>query len=207
MKPCLRVRKAWENPIPGILTKTLNNANGPPTTQVTAGTPGSEHIVNLNLGNAQIIDNELVIHEGEILKGTWTAPIDLVVNGGRVSPGNSPGIQNVATFTQLSGETEFEIASAGGPGVGFDQINVAGLATMGGSARMRITLLGGYVPSVGQTFTIMTWSSHTGEFEITLAPRLLEMTAPLFPATMRAASCSRSWRHPPTIRCRRKLRI
>ena len=36
---------------------------------------------------------------------------------------------------------------------------------MGGSAQLRIVLLGGFVPNVGASFPVMTWGSHVGEFE------------------------------------------
>jgi hypothetical protein len=155
------------NPVPEMIVETLHAANGPPAVQALTGISDGESIINLNPETVQTIGNELVIYEGETLKGTWSAPIALIQNGGRVSPGNSPGIQNVASYTLLSGELEMEIAGAasGGAGVTYDQLQVTGLATLGGSGRLRITLLGGYQPPVGQIYPIITWGSVTGEFE------------------------------------------
>lgn len=153
------------NPFPEILTETLRNANGPPVIQDGAVDAASSRIIALNDETVQTIGNELVVTEGETLKGTWSSSVDLIVRGGTVSPGNSPGVQNVGTFTMLSGEEVIEIAGAGGvAGVDFDQINVAGLATLGGSARLKIVLLGGYVPAVGMSFPVMNWGSVSGEF-------------------------------------------
>lgn len=107
---------------------------------------------------------DIVIDSGEVLQGSGTTS-GAVLNNGSVQPGNSPGIQNVATFTQgPNAELEIEIGGTGGPGAanGHDQINVAGLATLDGT--LRIQLINGFVPSVGNTFVIMTWGSRSGEF-------------------------------------------
>ncbi len=158
------------DPTTEIMVETLHAANGPPADQAGTDASGGERILNLNQETAQNIGNQLVIHEGETLKGTWAADIALIQNGGRVSPGNSPGIQSVATYTLLSGELEMEIAGAPGPGmtgagVTYDQLQVTGLATLGGSGRLRITILGGYVPVLGAAYPIITWGSHAGQFE------------------------------------------
>lgn len=86
-----------------------------------------------------------------------------------VSPGNSPGIQNVDTFTQTAnGILEIEIGGlTPGPGVpnpddGYDQINVSELATLDGT--LSINLINDFVPTLGDTFEILTFSSVTGDF-------------------------------------------
>jgi hypothetical protein len=114
--------------------------------------------------SSQYEKESVVVSPGEVLKGSGNLAEHLE-NHGTVSPGNSPGIQNFATFTQdADGSTEIEIAGTGGPGApnGHDQINVAGLAQLDG--QLKITLLNGFVPSAGQTFNIFNWGSHTGEF-------------------------------------------
>lgn len=87
-------------------------------------------------------------------------------NAGLVSPGNSPGVVNVSEFTQGSeGTTLIEIGGTAGPGIdpnGWDQINVSGLARLGGT--VQIQLYGGFVPSLGNSFLIFTWTTAEGEF-------------------------------------------
>ncbi|MGV3771328.1 MAG: beta strand repeat-containing protein, partial [Verrucomicrobiales bacterium] len=110
-------------------------------------------------------DSTIVVNSGETLVGNGSAE-GPVLNKGIVSPGNSPGVQNFPTFTQAeTGLTLIEIGGTGGPGVnpnGHDQINVTGLATLGGT--LEITLINGFVPAVGNSFTVMTWGSRSGEF-------------------------------------------
>ncbi|MBN2047523.1 MAG: DUF3737 family protein, partial [Anaerolineaceae bacterium] len=92
-----------------------------------------------------------------------------IADYGFYSPGNSPGIDNVDTFTQGAGETlQIEIGGlTPGPGDpvvndGYDQINVTNLATLDGT--LEIVFLDGFVPSVGDTFDFMTFGSVSGSF-------------------------------------------
>jgi hypothetical protein len=139
------------------LTDTLRAANGPP--------PADGIHVHLT-PDAQInCSSPLILGANDSLTGSGTIHGG-VVNNGLVSPGNSPGITNVATFTQgPNGTTLIEIGGIAGPGVdpnGWDQVNVSGLATLDGT--IQIALYNGFVPSLGNTFQIFTWGSVTGEF-------------------------------------------
>ena len=92
--------------------------------------------------------------------GTVAAP---VTSAGTVLPGTSPGILTVAgSYTQAAGGTlDIEIGG-GDPGSGHDQLAVSGHASLGGT--LELEALGGFAPSIGQTFTIVTYGSHTGCF-------------------------------------------
>jgi RHS repeat-associated protein len=68
----------------------------------------------------------------------------------------------VGAFTQTSaGTTEFGIAGTGATQIG--QIIGTAAATLAGAAH--ITVAGGFTPQAGQNFPLMTFTSHTGEFE------------------------------------------
>ena len=88
-----------------------------------------------------------------------------VKSSGTVSPGNaasSPGVlKETGAYTQNSGGTL--AISVGGTTVGtqFDQFNPS-TATLGGA--LTTTLINGFTPTVGQTFTIMNFTSRTGTF-------------------------------------------
>ena len=59
------------------------------------------------------------------------------------------------------------------PGVGasnYDQLNITGSATLAGT--LNVSLTGGFTPAIGNTFTIMTFASHTGTFATTNLPAL-----------------------------------
>ncbi|OSM07269.1 hypothetical protein [Magnetofaba australis] len=116
----------------------------------------------------------------EFLSGDYLLGGDAVLSGsgqidghlfsqGTFSPGNSPGIVNVADFTQAAdGVLQIELGGlTAGPGTdnindGFDQVNVTGTATLDGA--LEIVLLDDFLPQVGQTFDIMTWGDVSGSF-------------------------------------------
>ncbi len=88
---------------------------------------------------------------------------------GLLSPGNSPGIQNVVSLSLAGGSTTLiEIGGVTpGPGNpvidnGFDQINVSGATTLGGT--LDINLLNSFHPVKGQRFDILNYGSVSGNF-------------------------------------------
>jgi len=112
------------------------------------------------------MDASLRVAANEVLGGSGSLNVDLL-NTGIVSPGYSPGVQNVSSYTQdPSGTLLIELGgSAAGTGDGFyDQINVSGAAALGGT--LDVALWGGYKPTDGQTFTVMTYGSVTGKFDV-----------------------------------------
>lgn len=48
------------------------------------------------------------------------------------------------------------------PGTGYDQLVVTGATTLGGT--LEVSLYNGFTPELGQSFTILTYGSQTGEF-------------------------------------------
>jgi hypothetical protein len=84
-------------------------------------------------------------------------------NTGNISPGLSPG--NLA-LNRTSGvqvhDLNIEIASNAGPGIGHDRLQSANAVNISGN--LTVSLLGGFEPDEGATYTIMTYASRTGVF-------------------------------------------
>ena len=114
------------------------------------------------------------------LSGTGIVQGDLKTLG-TLSPGNSPGIIRIEgnLTTSLTGVEDvtdgfsgsaggtlaLEIAGKGEAGAadGFDQVQVTGDVNLGGA--VRISLLNGFVPQVGDRFDVLTFGGHlTGSF-------------------------------------------
>jgi hypothetical protein len=93
-----------------------------------------------------------------------TINFDLVNNGGTLAPGESPGTTNIiGSFTTTSGALEIELASA----ASFDTVVATGAVSLGGD--LIVKLLGGFVPNVTDTFTIVTGSDIIDSFDNLLA--------------------------------------
>ena len=77
-------------------------------------------------------------------------------------------IVNVDTFAMAANDTlEIEIGGlTPGPGAtendGHDQLNIANTATLAGT--IKVTLLDGFQPQVGDTFDVVTFGSVSGQF-------------------------------------------
>lgn len=95
---------------------------------------------------------------GEVMFG-------LVNNGGVIAPGRSPGLMHVVGDLKLnSGELEIELAgSADGQ---FDKLVIDGELAAGGV--LRISLLDGYLPSVGDSFDLLDFRGAIGSFAFDL---------------------------------------
>jgi hypothetical protein len=84
--------------------------------------------------------------------GTITDPV-VVSPGGKISPGNSPGVLTVGSLTFGAGSTLVEEVNGLTPGpTGYDQVDVTGTANLGGAT---LNMLLGFAPNVGDAFTIV----------------------------------------------------
>lgn len=111
--------------------------------------------------------------QGGDLTGIGTVTGAVANSGGNVKPGLSAGLLSiVGNYTQtVGGAMEIELGGVA-PGIDFDRLSVSGVATLGGT--LRIGLIGGYTPAVGQQFVIVTHGSRSGTFAAvtTLTPGL-----------------------------------
>jgi FG-GAP repeat len=106
--------------------------------------------------------------------GPGTAGMVFVEDG--ISPGFSPGIARFDgdLMLGLTGTTLFEIAGTTAGAGGHDQIVVAGMFGVGGSAS--IELVNGFVPSAGDTFQLLEFGEINGGFSsLTIDPELLAL--------------------------------
>jgi autotransporter-associated beta strand protein len=125
---------------------------------------------NVNRGVLQmdgsITSNTFVNHRGT-LAGTGTINGN-VMNNGKVSPGDSPGVLTVVqNYTQAQFAT-LMIQIAGMNTGQFSVLDVLGNANLNGF--LDPVLLNGFVPTIGDSFTFLNYASLTGEFSRILHP-------------------------------------
>ncbi|MCX5672094.1 MAG: PEP-CTERM sorting domain-containing protein [Planctomycetota bacterium] len=107
----------------------------------------------------------LVVGAGSVLGGTGDLAVTLV-NRGEVRPGKSAGYLNIdGDFIQEPGGTLAVELAGYLPGTEFDQVNVTGQATLGGT--LKATLLNEFRPSHNDAFQIMTFGRRSGTFAAT----------------------------------------
>lgn len=174
----LRLRESYE-PVK-IQTATLTN-NGTitnPTTQnelwFTGGNTtinGSGAIVLRNGSAMNLMGNTITNGPNHTLKGDGVIHTNggTFLNNGIVAPGESPGTLTFnGNFTQTeNGTINIEIGG-NTAGSSYDHVVVNGTATLNGA--LKITLVDGYRPALGDVFTILSPSAVNGSFAQINAP-------------------------------------
>ena len=94
------------------------------------------------------------------VKGVGT--FNNVVFAGTYDPGFSPAVINLGSAAYASSNTL--VIEVGGLNAGsdHDQLNHTGIATIDGN--LGVALISSFFPTPGETFEIMTFASHSGEF-------------------------------------------
>ncbi|KPJ89841.1 MAG: hypothetical protein AMS18_12140 [Gemmatimonas sp. SG8_17] len=101
-----------------------------------------------------------------ILQGNGTLDLtttDVVAFDGQVNPGTSPGILNFAGDALMSPLTTANIELGGlNAGTEYDQVNINGAISLDGTVNLH--LINGFIPTVGNVFTVLTFTSRSGNF-------------------------------------------
>ncbi|MEE9293561.1 MAG: hypothetical protein V3W34_01155 [Phycisphaerae bacterium] len=129
----------------------------------TAGSTIIDGALTLNAGGTVTLN-------GGSLGGSGQVNADVNNAAGTAAPGASTGILTISgDYTQGPGASM--AAEIGGliPGTEHDVLAVAGTATLAG--RLDVSLINGFIPAqLGDTFTILTAASVTGQFDHVASP-------------------------------------
>ncbi|HET9300743.1 MAG TPA: hypothetical protein VFO11_12420, partial [Candidatus Polarisedimenticolaceae bacterium] len=109
--------------------------------------------------------------QGGTLAGSGTVAAPVTNSGGTLAPGQSAGTLSLGgTYTQ-GGAATLAIELGGlTPGTQHDRVDVAGATTLAGT--LQVSLINGFVPAAGSTFTVLTFPSSTGTFSASNLPPL-----------------------------------
>ncbi|MDB4408599.1 LEPR-XLL domain-containing protein, partial [Akkermansiaceae bacterium] len=116
-------------------------------------------------------DEAIVIESDERLSGSGETEKDLVIDG-VFAPGNSPGLVEVDDF-ENNGVLEIELA--GTAPEDFDRVIANGTAKLGGT--LKVSLIDGFEPTLGDEFQFLTFASREGDFDTIEGIKLSETLA------------------------------
>ena len=100
--------------------------------------------------------SSVIVDATGILGGTGTVGNITNLAGGLVAPGSSSGILSCSNVFFSGANSDFTVELNGEtPGVGYDQLKVAGTASLGGCT-LNVTVGSGFVPTAGVPLVILT---------------------------------------------------
>ena len=130
-------------------------------------------VLNVSNGGKLVAGNSVEISQLGKLGGNGTIDGDVVLlNGGRLSPGNSPGTLHIdGDLVQQSGSTiEIEVGGLMA-GSEHDQVQVTGSAFLAG--RLEVPIINGFVPSTDHNpIVLLEAASVNGQFSAINSPNL-----------------------------------
>jgi hypothetical protein len=99
---------------------------------------------------------------GAVIQGRGTLALGTITAfEGDVNPGTSPGVLSITGDLPQGRQSVLNIDLEGTTvGTGYDRLNVSGTATLNGELNIKA----GFVPTVGTTFTVLTFGSRSGAF-------------------------------------------
>ena len=141
---------------------------GPGSVWSNAGDVSVTSVLTVAEGGIVVADSVLIEAMGQ-LDGDGAIEA-LVTNEGFVRPGYPTGTLTInGSFANgPTGDLHIELADSD-PG-GFDAIAVQGPVSLGGT--LNVSLIDGFVPIVGDTFTIITANFISGDFDLITLPKL-----------------------------------
>jgi fibronectin-binding autotransporter adhesin len=94
-----------------------------------------------------------------------------VIMGGKLSPGNSPGILTInGNYTQTAFGAYVAELEGLTAGTGYDQVDVNGTADLAGT--LDVNSLNGFTVALGDSFILMKYDSETGTYSMVDLPEL-----------------------------------
>jgi hypothetical protein len=101
--------------------------------------------------------------QGGSVEGSGTLTANVNNSGGILSPGLSPGQLAITSGYAQGASSAYDVEIGGlTAGTQFDKTVISGAATLAGT--LNISLINSYEPNLGDTFQVMTFASHTGDF-------------------------------------------
>ena len=163
----------------GILTLT-GSATSTNTAQINIAEGGELAITNsaggfLQTSGQTVVNGTLnsvptVQIKGGTLSGSGIINANVIM-GGKLSPGNSPGILTInGNYTQTAFGAYVAELEGLTAGTGYDQVDVNGTANLAGT--LDVNSLNGFTVALGDSFILMKYDSETGTYSMVDLPEL-----------------------------------
>lgn len=108
--------------------------------------------------NGSLMSSNTVVTTGSVLKGSGSLQ-SVILQGGTLSPGNSPGLLYMTSLDASNGNLLFELGAPTTRGVTYDAINVGNLLTLANTTTWSFTSHNGYAFQLNDSYDLFDWGT------------------------------------------------
>ena len=110
------------------------------------------------LVNGSLLSTNAVVLTGATLGGSGSLQA-VNLQGGSLSPGNSPGLLTMTSLNANNGNFVFELGAPTSRGVTYDAVNVSGLLSLGANTTWQFQIYNGYAFKLNDTYDLFNWGT------------------------------------------------
>jgi len=138
------------------------------TSTVNSGGVIGNAVINGSLLSVNGTAGNITVNTGGTLGGSGSVG-DVLLNGGTLSPGNSPGLLTTSSLDASNGNFIFQLGAPITRGVTYDAIDVTNLLKLGTNTTWQFQIDNGYVFQMNDAYDLFNWGSiDTTGFDITI---------------------------------------
>ena len=104
------------------------------------------------------MSSNTIVATGSVLKGSGSLQ-SVILQGGTISPGNSPGLLTMANLDASNGGFIFELGASTIRGVTYDAVNVENLLTLANTTIWSFNVIDNYAFANGDTYDLFNWGA------------------------------------------------
>jgi autotransporter-associated beta strand protein len=119
------------------------------------------------LVNGSALSSQTVVSQGATLGGSGSL-LSVVLEGGTLAPGNSPGLLTAYELNGSNGTFQFQLGAPTTRGISYDAINITNLLTLGANTDFTFEVLDNYNFASGDSYDLFNFGSiDAANFDIT----------------------------------------
>ena len=108
--------------------------------------------------NGSLMSSNTIVTTGSVLKGSGSLQ-SVILQGGTLSPGNSPGLLSMNILDASNGNLIFELGASTSRGITYDAIDVTNLLKLGLNTTWNFSIYNNYTFQLNDTYDLFNWST------------------------------------------------
>lgn len=152
-------KEVWVSKVITGVGDLNKNGNGTLLLQANNTYTGTTYVNNGTLiVNGSLMSSNTIVATGSVLKGSGSLQ-SVILQGGILSPGNSPGLLYTTSLDGSNGGFLFELGASTTRGVTYDAVNVENLLTLANTTTWSFTAYNGYTFQLNDSYDLFDWGT------------------------------------------------